>query len=205
MPESATAVRPHAAPLLDGSTFVVCDQRGDVDGVVGGVRLLRRGHALSVALGADDRRRARRPGLASSRARRTSASSSWSGSAGLGGAARAVRRSRARGGGDGLEPVRPRGARWCSSSSSHPTSPTSSRSSAWRTSARRGTSEVAPSRPEHWKDAAHGRVRRRGLPGAHARASGSGARRARTEAPRATGCGSRPASAGSSASPCSGS
>ena len=45
--------------------------------------------------------------------------------------------------------------RWkrCSRSSSHPTSPTSSRSSASRTSARRGTSEVAPSRPERWKDA----------------------------------------------------
>ena len=49
--------------VLDGSTFCVCDERGDVDGARHRVRLLRLRHALPLALRADARRRAPRSAL----------------------------------------------------------------------------------------------------------------------------------------------
>ncbi len=190
--------------LLDGSTFVVCDERGDVDGVICNVRLLRRGYALSVALGADDRRRTRRPGrLRAERAARRRLRAGMGDR--VGGAARVVRRPRSRRGGNCLEPVRPRGGGGA------------------RARARlrlrrhlRGQARGGPRRAgQHFRGGAvatgavagrtHRRVRGRGLPGTDARASGPGARRGgrrRRALPAAT---RTRRAAGSSASRCSGS
>ena len=173
--ETSTAIDHVRLTLLDGSTFVVCDQRGDVDGV----------SAASGFFAADTRFLSRsvltidgdrgnpvafeqvaphvaglRPGVGER----------------VGGAARALRRSRSRRGGNCQERVRPRGGGGA------------------RAGARirlrrhlRGQARGGPWRAGHvgggavatgaLAGRAHRRVRGPGLPGADARASGPGARR----------------------------
>ena len=122
--------------VLDGSTFCVCDERGDVDGTRDRLRLLRRRHALPLALRADGRRRAAGAALARAAGaaprlvrpaqparRRPAAERALD-------RARAVRRRLHAGADHGREPRPPPGRVRARRSSSRSTSPTSSSSRA---------------------------------------------------------------------------